>query len=108
VGIGAAAGLLSFSNLLSWLLRKYHNMTIALLSGFMIGSLNKVWPWKETLSTFVDRHGVEKALVQSNILPQTFETISGQGANLAFAIILAIMGFGLIIIMDKFSPESES
>ena len=108
VGIGAAAGLLSFSNLLSWLLRKYHNMTIALLSGFMIGSLNKVWPWKETLSTFVDRHGVEKALVQANILPQTFETISGQGANLAFAIILAIMGFGLIIIMDKFSPESES
>lgn len=107
VGLGAAAGLLSFSNLLSWLLGKYHNMTIALLSGFMIGSLNKVWPWKETTSTFIDRHGVEKALTQDNILPKTYESISGLDANLSLAIILAILGFALIIVMDKFSPESE-
>lgn len=107
VGIGAAVGLLSFSNLLSWLLNKYHNMTIALLSGFMIGSLNKVWPWKETISTFTDRHGVEKALIQENILPHTFENISGQNANLLFAIGLAILGFILIMIMDKYSPESK-
>ena len=107
VGLGAAVGLLSFSNLLSWLLKKYHNMTIALLSGFMIGSLNKVWPWKETVSTFIDRHGVEKALLQENILPHTFEGISGQNANLMFAIGLAILGFIVIIIMDKYSPESK-
>jgi len=107
VGCGAVVGLLSFSNLLSWLLKKYHNMTIALLSGFMIGSLNKVWPWKETVSTFIDRHGVEKALLQENILPHTFESISGQNANLMYAIGLAILGFMVIIIMDKYSPESE-
>ncbi len=107
VGAGAVVGLLSFSNLLSWLLRKYHNMTIALLSGFMIGSLNKVWPWKETVSTFIDRHGVEKVGTTRNILPQTFESISGQNANLAIAIALALVGFFLIIIMDKYSPESK-
>jgi len=107
VGAGAAVGILSFSNLLSWLLKKYHNMTIALLSGFMIGSLNKVWPWKETVSTFIDRHGVEKPLNQNNIFPHTFENLSGQDANLAFAIGLAIIGFLLIIIMDKYSPESK-
>lgn len=82
-------------------------MTIALLSGFMIGSLNKVWPWKETVSTFIDRHGVEKPLNQNNIFPHTFENLSGQDANLAFAIGLAIIGFLLIIIMDKYSPESK-
>lgn len=108
VGVGAAVGLLSFSNLLSWLLKKYHNMTIALLSGFMIGSLNKVWPWKETISTFTDRHGVEKALVQENILPQTFENLTGQGSNLVLAVGLAFIGFFLIIIMDKYSPESKN
>ena len=107
VGLGAVTGLLSFSNLLSWLLRKYHNMTIALLSGFMIGSLNKVWPWKETLSTFTDRHGVEKPLLQGNILPQTFENLTGQQANLLAAIGLAVLGFALIIVMEKFSPESK-
>ncbi len=106
-GVGAAVGLLSFSNLLSWLLKKYHNMTIALLSGFMIGSLNKVWPWKETASTFIDRHGVEKPLDTNNILPQTFENIQGQDANLMYAIGLAILGFIVIIIMDKYSPESK-
>ncbi len=106
-GCGAVVGLLSFSNLLSWLLKKYHNMTIALLSGFMIGSLNKVWPWKETASTFIDRHGLEKPLNTNNILPQTFENISGQDANLMYAIGLAILGFMVIIIMDKYSPESK-
>ncbi|MFT5748989.1 MAG: putative membrane protein [Ancylomarina sp.] len=106
-GCGAVVGLLSFSNLLSWLLKKYHNMTIALLSGFMIGSLNKVWPWKETVSTFIDRHGVEKSLNTNNILPQTFESILGQDANLMYAIGLAIIGFIVIMIMDKFSPDSE-
>ncbi len=108
VGAGAVIGLLSFSNLLSWLLKKYHNMTIALLAGFMIGSLNKVWPWKETVSTFIDRHGIEKPLLQANILPNTFEQILGQDSELIFAIVLAIAGFLLIWIMEKFSPESKS
>lgn len=107
VGAGAIVGLLSFSNLLSWLLKKYHNMTIGLLSGFMIGSLNKVWPWKQTISTFVDRHGVEKPLGQENILPNTFETIFEQDSQLLFGILLAIAGFLLIWIMEKFSPESN-
>jgi putative membrane protein len=107
VGIGAVIGLLSFSNLLAWLLKNYHNMTIGLLSGFMIGSLNKVWPWKETISTFTDRHGVEKPLVQENILPDTFETIMQQDAQLMASILLAIGGFLLIYLMEKFSPENS-
>ncbi len=108
VGAGAVIGLLSFSNLLSWLLKKYHNMTIGLLSGFMIGSLNKVWPWKNTISTFIDRHGVEKPLLQENILPNTFTNILGQDSQLIFAILLAIVGFLLIWMMEKFSPESKT
>ncbi|MDM8160259.1 DUF368 domain-containing protein [Labilibaculum sp. K2S] len=108
VGAGAVIGLLSFSNLLSWLLKKYHNMTIGLLSGFMIGSLNKVWPWKNTISTFIDRHGVEKPLLQENILPNTFANILGQDSQLIFAILLAIAGFLLIWMMEKFSPESKT
>ncbi|WP_321317282.1 DUF368 domain-containing protein [Labilibaculum sp.] len=108
VGAGAVIGLLSFSNLLSWLLKKYHNMTIGLLAGFMIGSLNKVWPWKQTISTFIDRHGVEKPLLQENILPNTFANILEQDSQLIFAILLAIAGFLLIWMMEKFSPESKT
>ena len=53
-GVGVAVGIISFSHLLSWLLRRYKNVTVALLMGFMIGSLNKVWPWKETVESYMD------------------------------------------------------
>lgn len=106
VAAGAGIGILSFSHFLSWLLRKYHNMTIGLLSGFMIGSLNKVWPWKETLSTFVDSHGIDKPLLQKNILPATFENIANQDSQIIGAVALAIAGFLLIWIMEKYSPDT--
>jgi putative membrane protein len=107
VAMGAGIGILSFSHLLSWLLRKYHNMTIGLLSGFMIGSLNKVWPWKETVSTFIDRHGVEKPLDQNNILPGKFEALFNQDSQVYIALILALAGFLLIWFMEKYSPEES-
>ena len=59
LGIGAVIGLLSLSRLLSWLFNKYHDGTVAILAGFMIGSLNKIWPWKKTVETVVIE-GVEK------------------------------------------------
>jgi putative membrane protein len=49
VGIGALGGLLSFTKLLKWVFEKYHDLTVALLSGFLLGSLNKIWPWKEVI-----------------------------------------------------------
>lgn len=49
---GAVIGLLSFSRLLKWLFKHHENTTLALLTGFIIGSLNKIWPWKETLTAF--------------------------------------------------------
>jgi putative membrane protein len=50
VGIGAVGGLLLFSHFLSWLLKKYHNQTIAMLAGFILGSLGILWPWKESIT----------------------------------------------------------
>ncbi len=66
LGSGAVIGLILFSNLLSWLLKNFHNATIALLVGFMIGSLNKIWPWKETKS-FIEVDGELKPLIEENI-----------------------------------------
>lgn len=70
--LGAALGITSFARLLSYALRKFRVVTLAVLTGFMIGSLNKVWPWKVTLSTYLDSHGVEKPLMESNVLPDAF------------------------------------
>ena len=94
--IGAAAGIISFSHLLSWLLKHWHDVTVAVLMGFMVGSLNKVWPWKETVKTYLDSHGVAQPLVQNNIAPGTFEQLTGQPSLLVQAILLGIVGFLVI------------
>lgn len=106
--IGAAVGIIAFSNVLSWLLKKYHTITIAVLAGFMVGSLNKVWPWKEVTATFVDRHGEIKTLTESNILPGTYEQITGNDALLPGAILLTIVGFALIFVIESLTKKPKA
>ena len=93
---GAFIGITSFSNVLSFLLKKYHNTTIATLAGFMLGSLNKVWPWKETIETFTDSHGKIKPLVEENILPNS-HLWEGLG--------LIVFGIVLVYVLEKLSQK---
>ncbi|WP_033316641.1 DUF368 domain-containing protein [Pontibacter roseus] len=100
-GIGCVTGLLTFSHVLNWMLKKYHNVTVAMLTGFMLGSLNKVWPWKKTLETYTDRHGEVKPLLQENILPGQFTELTGESSYLMYAIVLAVFGFLLVYLLDR-------
>jgi putative membrane protein len=105
---GALIGLISFSNVLAWFLRKFHDTTVAVLAGFMIGSLNKVWPWKETTETFIDRHGHVQPLVQNNVLPGTYESASGNPSFFLYAIIAALAGFFLIFIIERITGNKKN
>lgn len=87
-GIGACVGITSFSRLLSYALSHMRNITLAVLSGFMLGSLNKVWPWKETIE------GVEQ-----NIAPNAF---------VWQAVCLALLGFVMVYGIEKISSKSEN
>ena len=98
--VGAVAGIISFSHLLSWLLRKHHDLTISLLMGFMVGSLNKVWPWKEVVETYTDAQGAVHPLVEQNITPGHFEAIGQTDAHLWQAVALALAGFLLIYVIE--------
>jgi len=98
---GCVVGIISFSNFLSWMFKKAYSMTMALLTGFMIGSLNKVWPWKETTEFRINSHGDEVPFLQSNISPSSFENISGEPSQLWLAIGLCIAGFLLVFLMEK-------
>lgn len=104
---GAAIGIVLFSNLLSWLLKRFYDLTIALLAGFMIGSLNKVWPWKEVVETFIDRHGEVKPLLERNVLPTNYEAITGHSPQLLGAVSLAIAGFALIFVVEGISKRLQ-
>ena len=89
---GAVVGLLSFANLLSWLFKHYEKITLAALTGFMFGSLNKIWPWKSTL-TFYTKGEQQFPLTQQNILPQ-------DDGQFWFAVGLIIFGFVLIFAIE--------
>jgi len=104
---GAIVGIISFSNVLSWLLARYRNITLSLLGGFMFGSLNKIWPWKQTLETFVDRHGVVQPLVQKNILPHTYEQLTGN-SHLIGAIALFLLGVSIVFVIEFIANKLKS
>lgn len=109
--VGAVAGIISFSHLLSWLLKNYHTLTVALLTGFMVGSLNKVWPWKHTLETYIDTHGVEQVLVETNVSPGKFAEITGSDPLIWQAIVMCVAGIlligGIEYIGKKLGLENE-
>ncbi|MFT4993272.1 MAG: putative membrane protein [Paraglaciecola sp.] len=105
--MGCVVGLLSFSRVLNWMFSSHRALTLALLGGFMLGSLNKVWPWKHTLEFTLNRHGKEMPLVQENILPATFETLSAQPAYLWYSIILMVVGAGIVLLLEKFGSDAQ-
>ena len=101
--IGCVIGLKLFSKGLKWMFTHKKELTLAVLTGFMIGSLNKIWPWKEILSTRIDRHGEEVPLLERSILPNSFDG----NALVMNAIIAAIIGFALILILERAAGEKK-
>jgi len=100
--LGAAVGILAFSNFLSWLLHHFHAATIAVLAGFMLGSLNKVWPWKVATQTFIDAQGIIRPLIEKNVLPSTYLIENKAEPYLLGAIGFAILGAIIIILFERF------
>lgn len=90
---GAALGITSFSRVLSYALKNFRNITLSVLSGFMLGSLNKVWPWKEVEKLVSDGHEV---MIEHNIAPNT---------EVAEAIVLMLIGFILVYVLEKISAK---
>lgn len=102
---GCLIGLLSFSHVLGWLLDRYHWGTLSVLTGFMIGSLNKIWPWKETLSWRTNSSGEQVPLMQSNVLPGEYAQISGEPSMLAGALICMLAGIVLVWLIEHIAAR---
>jgi putative membrane protein len=94
-GAGAVTGIALFSRLLGWLLRNYHDLMVAILTGLMLGSLRKVWPWKETLESFLDSHGKVVPLLEANILPAQWNM------EVFSALSLMALGFLVVFFLDR-------
>jgi putative membrane protein len=101
--IGCILGLKMFSRVLTWLFTNYKNATLALLTGFMLGSLNKLWPWKEVLETRTNSHGEVVPFLERSILPSQF---NGEPFIL-WSVGLMCIGFLLILILEKWASKKQ-
>lgn len=98
---GCFLGLVGFSHVLSWVLKNYRYPTLAMLAGFMIGSLNKVWPWKEVVAYRLDHDGIQVPAFDKSVWPGRFLDVSGQDPQLFYAILFAAAGIMLVVVIEK-------
>ncbi len=101
--LGCMAGILSFSHVLSALLRKYHDATILFLTGLMLGTLGKIWPWKQVISWRTNSAGEQVPLAEHNLSPWQFEHVMQQPAHMAWAIAAMLAGILLVWGLEKFA-----
>lgn len=129
--VGAVVGLLSFSRLLKWLFKNYENTTLAALTGFILGSLNKIWPWKETLTVFSSEEGKVQAFsefsplgtlniyqqqendfeslktaLEKSVSPFHYSEINNNiNPQLGYAILFIVIGFLTIFILERIAVK---
>jgi putative membrane protein len=106
--VGCLIGLITFVRLISWLLTKYHNVAVALLAGFMMGSLNKLWPWKQTLEYRLDRHGDQVPFIDINVWPNKYLEVSGQDPVIIQALLYMAVGFFIVVVIEKIALQIKS
>lgn len=103
---GCLVGIVSFAGFLRWLLARWRDLTLAFLTGLMVGSLNKIWPWKETLSWRTDSQGAQVPVLQNNLWPERFAEVSGQDPQVLLAIVLAVAGIVLVLGLEWLASRS--
>lgn len=101
--LGCIVGLATFSRIISWIFNHYHDLTVALLAGFMIGSLNKVWPWKEVVSYRINSSGEQVPSITRSISPGTYFETTGENPLLLEAVFYAALGFMIVVGLEKFA-----
>jgi len=107
-GLGCLLGIIAFSRLISWVLARYHNITVAVLSGFMLGSLNKVWPWKEVLEFRINSQGGQVPLYDKSILPNQYLELTGNNPFFLQALLFAAAGIFIVIAFDRISGWTKA
>ena len=104
---GCVVGILSFSRAVSWMLKHFHDSTIAVLSGFMIGSLNKIWPWKRTILFRENSAGKQVPLIEENIFPGDYFGQTGNDPFILQAILFIALGIFIVVVIEKISKSQS-
>ena len=99
---GCLVGLLSFARLLNKFFKSYRDLTIAVLTGFLIGSVNKVWPWKIVVLTRVDSSGKTVPLIEESVMPYNFDG----NPKILLALSFSAVGFFIVYFLNRLSTKN--
>jgi len=102
LGLGCVIGLVVFSNLLTYVFKKFPDITIATLTGFILGSLNILWPWKKAIDTFTKPDGEVVVLKYAKVLPELLS------AHTLFALVLMAIGVASIFVLEKWAIQNQA
>ena len=102
IGAGVITGLLLFSKLLKWTLERHYNFIIALLTGFLFGSLRAIWPWKEKLELLHTHSDGRETWSETLAWP-----VGTSIESLAPAACCALLGLALVILMNRFATSTS-
>ncbi|WP_245392636.1 DUF368 domain-containing protein [Salinicola halimionae] len=105
-GAGCLLGLLTFSRLLSWLLRHYHAMTLMTIAGFILGSLPQLWPWRQIASYRMAADGQQVALAYHYLVPSDYAAITGQPSHWVVATALIVVGVVVVMCLGERNKAS--
>lgn len=118
--LGCVFGLMAFSRILSWMFDHHHDLTVASLTGFLLGSLTIIWPWKEVVSVRMVHVGKPDAhlepFIRRNIWPSDYASITemdtalgitSKDPQLVWAVVLAVFGAALLVVLERFAPRKS-
>lgn len=112
-GAGMLVGMMIFSRVLTWTFSHYKDLTLAVLTGFLIGSLNKIWPWQEVVETMTKESGETVVLYSKSVMPNTFETLEnnflyGNDPNVFWCILFIVLGFATVYASEVLAKKLKS
>ncbi len=106
--VGSIAGLISFCRCFYWLYDRFHYPTIAVLAGFMIGSLNKVWPWREVLEYVTHRQGIQVPVFDKSVVPWKYFEITGKDPQIFHAVLIMALAVFIVVLIEKIAVRLKT
>jgi len=105
---GGVLSFIGFTRFLSWVLDRYHSATVALLTGLMLGFLNKVWPWRHTIEFVTNHKGEQVAAFDKSILPWDYLAATGKDPQVFQAILLMAIGVFIVVLIEKIAARLKT
>jgi putative membrane protein len=105
---GCAIGLLAFSHVVAYFLTRFESITLATLTGFMLGALVKVWPWQHTTRWRVNSKGESVPFTQEPVLPQSFADLTGEPSMTVGVLGCMLLGLALVAAFEIFSRQKAA